>query len=207
MNEVSNAALNECGNAIGLCITLAGAMCMWSGLMRVAQRSRLTEKLSSLLAPVISFLFRGMDHRSPAAQAITMNLTANFLGLGNAATPLGIAAMRELDKLNKTPGIASDHMILFVVLNTASLQLIPTTTALLRSSAGSRTPLDILPAVFCASAVSIAVGVASAKLRTGLSPDPPHGEVTRRRRSVHTRVAKATPPTGVIAGLTRNPLR
>jgi spore maturation protein A len=182
MNEVSNAALNECGNAVQLCITLTGAMCMWSGLMKIAVKSKLTEKISRLMAPVIGLLFDGLDYKSPAAQAITLNLSANLLGLGNAATPLGIAAMRELHKLNGGGEVASNHMILFVVLNTASLQLVPTTTALLRSQAGSVTPLDILPAVICASAVSITAGVIMAKLLNRAFPAQGRLRTRRERR-------------------------
>ena len=169
ISAVSGAALSEAGNAVQLLITLTGAMCMWSGLMKIAARSGLTEKLSRLMAPVIALLFGGLNYKSPAAQAITLNITANLLGLGNAATPLGINAMRELHKLNGGADTASNNMVLFVVLNTASLQLVPTTTALLRSKAGSAAPLDILPAVLCASLVSLAVGIITAKLLGAVS--------------------------------------
>lgn len=164
LGEVTNAALSECGNAVQLCITLTGAMCMWNGLMKIAEKSRLTEKMSVIFGPVLGLLFKGLDRRGPAMRAIMMNVTANLLGLGNAATPLGINAMKELDKLNLGSGIASDHMILFVVINTASLQLVPTTAAMLRAKAGSQTPLDILPAVLCSSLVSLVAGIAAAKL-------------------------------------------
>jgi Uncharacterized membrane protein, required for spore maturation in B.subtilis. len=163
MNQVSNAILTECGAAVQLCITLTGAMCMWSGVMKIAQQSGLTEKLSRLFAPGIRLLFEQIDSKSPAAQAICLNLSANLLGLGNAATPLGIAAMKELDKLNWHRPVASKNMVMFVVLNTASLQLVPTTTALLRANAGAATPLDILPAAVMASVVSIAAGILAAK--------------------------------------------
>lgn len=198
MNEVTNAALGECGNAVELCITLTGAMCMWSGLMRIAEKSKLTERVSEFFGPVISFLFEGMDPKSPAAQAITLNLSANLLGLGNAATPLGVAAMRELDKVNGGSKTASNNMIIFVVLNTASLQLIPTTTALLRSKAGSATPLDILPAVICASFASISAGVIMAKTLNRLFPaaDGPDGggRAAAKRRRGKGRARFATLP-------------
>ena len=164
ISQVSNALLSECGAGVQLCITLMGAMCMWSGMMKIAQRSGLTEKISQLFAPAIRLLFERIDSKSPAAQAICLNLSANLLGLGNAATPLGIAAMKELDKLNGHRAAASKNMVMFVVLNTASLQLVPTTTALLRANAGAAAPLDILPASLMASAVSIAAGVLAAKL-------------------------------------------
>ena len=181
MSEVTNAALTECGNAVQLCLTLTGAMCMWSGLMKIAEKAQLTEKLSKLMSPVIRLLFGGLDHRSPAAKAITLNFSANLLGLGNAATPLGINAMRELHKLNRESPVASDNMVLFVVLNTASLQLVPTTTAMLRAQAGSATPLDILPAVLVASAASITAGVAVAKILGRAFPAKPGGRMSMNK--------------------------
>ena len=109
-------------------------------------------------------LFRDLPAGSKAAKAIVMNLTANLLGLGNAATPLGIAAMKELEKISPQKGAASNHMAMLVVLNTASLQLIPTTTAALRLASGSAAPMEILPAVWLSSAVSVLAGVVTAKL-------------------------------------------
>ncbi len=164
MDAVSTAAVSDCAGAVTLTIQLAGVMCLWSGLMRIAQASGLTDKLSRLFGPLIRFLFRGLPAQSPAAKAIVMNLTANLLGLGNAATPLGIAAMKELEQIAPEKGTASDHMAMLVVLNTASLQLIPTTTAALRLANGSAAPIEILPAVWLASGVSICAGVFMAKI-------------------------------------------
>ena len=127
--------------------------------MKVAQEAGLTKKLSRLLLPILRHLFIGLDENSKAYEYISMNLAANFLGLGNAATPLGILAMKELDKENQFGTSASSNMIVFVVLNTASLQLIPTTTAALRLKNGSAAPMDILPAVWMASAASIFAAV------------------------------------------------
>lgn len=163
MDAVTAAALRECGNAVELTLTLMGSMCLWSGLMKIAEKADLTEKISRLLSPVIRLLFRGMDYRSAAAKAITLNISANLLGLGNAATPLGIAAMKEMAKLAPADGAATNNMVLFVVLNTASLQLIPTTVAQLRQAAGSVNPLDIMPAVWVASLVSVVSGVVMAR--------------------------------------------
>ncbi len=165
MDAVSNAALASCGEAVQLVITLTGSMCLWSGIMKVADSAGLTEKLSRVLRPAIGFLFNGMSHASESAKAITMNLAANLLGLGNAATPLGIAAMRAMAKEERVKGVATGNMAMFVVLNTASLQLIPTTTAILRSAAGSPRPLDIAPAVWISSAVSVLIGVLAVKAR------------------------------------------
>ena len=164
IGEVSAAALNESGKAITLVIGLAGVMCLWSGLMNVAEKSGLTQKFSRFFSPVLRLLFRGLDPDSRAAKAISMNVAANLLGLGNAATPLGIAAMRELELLNPTPSVASNYMITFVVLNTASLQLIPTTTAALRLQAGAAAPFDILPSVWVTSICSVISVLVMAKL-------------------------------------------
>lgn len=166
--EVSTAALNESGKAVQLVITLTGTICLWSGLMKIADRSGLTNLISQMMSPIISLLFRGMSKDSPAAKAISMNLTANLLGLGNAATPLGISAMREMEKELHGKTTASNHMVTFVVLNTASLQLVPTTTAMLRLNAGSAAPLDILPCVLISSLFSVTSGVVCAKLLSNL---------------------------------------
>ncbi|MDD2955703.1 MAG: nucleoside recognition domain-containing protein [Oscillospiraceae bacterium] len=164
MGQVSAAALEGSSAAVTLSLKLLGAMCLWSGLMEVAERSRLTEKLSRLFTPVFRLLFHGLSPSSPAGRAIAMNVAANLLGLGNAATPLGLAAMRELAAQEPCHGAASDHMVLFVVLNTASLQLIPTTTAALRLAAGSSSPFEILPAVWCSSLCSVSAALLAAKL-------------------------------------------
>ena len=164
LESVSNAALNEAGSAVQFVISLAGIMCLWNGLLNIAQKAGITKALSKLLSPVMRFLFRGLDPQGPAAQAITMNVSANILGLGNAATPLGLAAMKELEKLSGGSEAASDYMITFVVLNTASIQLLPTTIAAIRLAAGSSAPLDILPAVWLASMGTLFVGITLAKL-------------------------------------------
>ncbi len=162
--QVSNAALDGGIQAVTLCIKLMGAMCLWSGAMKIAQQAGLTKRLARMLSPLLKLLFHGIRPESKAAQAISMNMIANFLGLGNAATPLGIAAMKELSKSAPDPSAASNHMVTFVVLNTASLQLIPTTIATLRLAHGSAAPMEILPAVWLCSALSVTVGVIMAKL-------------------------------------------
>lgn len=168
MNQVTAAALSECGNAVEMTITLLGSVCMWSGLMKISEKAGLTEKISRAFSPLIGFLFNGIDHKSAAAKAITLNISANLLGLGNAATPLGIAAMKELEKYNPEKGCATDNMVMFVVINTASLELIPTTAALLRQNAGSVSPLDVMPAVWVASLISLISGIVVAKLFSSL---------------------------------------
>lgn len=159
MAAVSTAAMSGCGQAVQLVISLTGTICLWSGVMRIADKSGLTNLLSRAFSPLNRILFRELEPEGAAMKAINMNMAANLLGLGNAATPLGLAAMKELDRINRRPDTASQAMVTFVVLNTASLQLIPTTNAYLRLAAGSREPMEILPAVWLASAISISMGV------------------------------------------------
>ena len=157
MDTLSSAFLEECGSAVQLAITLTGVIALWSGLMRVAQSSGLTEKLAALASPVLSKLFRGLRRGGKAMQYITLNITANILGLGNASTPFGLEAMREIEKeeLSPDPQTASDNMITLTVMNTASLQLIPTTAAALRLKYGSAAPMEILPCVWISSVCTL----------------------------------------------------
>lgn len=157
MSELSSAFLDECGNAVTLAMTLVGIIALWSGVMRVAQASGLTGKISKAAEPLLSRLFRGLKKGGTAMQYITLNITANILGLGNASTPFGIAAMREIEKEehSTTPEKASDNMILLTVMNTASLQLIPTTAAAMRLADGSSDPMEILPCVWITSVASL----------------------------------------------------
>lgn len=164
MSEVSAAIMNGGGKAVELTLGLLGAMCFWGGIMNVADKAGVTARISRLISPITKRIFKGMDPKSAPAKAISMNITANLLGLGNAATPLGLKAMREMQKENKTPERATKHMIFFVVLNTASIQLIPTTVAVLRGNYGAASPMDILPAVWITSIVSLTAGLVTAWL-------------------------------------------
>ena len=132
--------------------------------MRIAEKGGLTELLSRALAPLMRLLFPKLKPTGPACRAILMNMAANFLGLGNAATPFGLKAMSELEKENPEPGVASNSMVIFVVLNTASIQLIPTTVATLRLQYGYAQPMRILPAVWAASFLTALAAVLMAKL-------------------------------------------
>ncbi len=161
MEAVSSAAIRGGIDAVQLSITLLGGMCLWSGVMRVAEKAGLTQTFSRILGPITKRLFRGVDPKGKAMQAITMNIAANLLGLGNAATPLGIMGMKELSKELGAGDTPLHPMIVFVVLNTASITLIPTTVATLRLEHGAQDPMDILPCVWLASAASVvcALGV------------------------------------------------
>lgn len=164
MAEVSAAALGGCGEAVTLALRLTGAICLWNGVMNVAKECGLTSAVSRAFRPAMRRLFPDEPPDSPAVAAMTMNMAANLLGLGNAATPLGLAAMKELRARSPLSETATDDMVTFVVLNTASLQLIPTTVAALRLQAGSASPMEILPCVWLASACSLAAGLALARL-------------------------------------------
>ena len=161
---VSRAALKESSHAVTLSIELLGTLCFWGGLMEAAKRSGLTDKICSALLPLLGTVFPALRQNRAALGAISMNVTANLLGLGNAATPLGIAAMKELKALSKSGCAATVEMVSFVVMNTASLQILPTTVAVLRMKAGAAAPLDILPAVWIVSACSLFIGLCAAKL-------------------------------------------
>lgn len=171
---VSSSVLESAGSAVTLAITLCGIMCLWSGLMKVAEESGAVKFLSALLSPALSLLFRGLEKGGRAMQLISMNLSANILGLGNATTPLGIRAMEAIQEeesgLHEVPGdSASDNMILLTVLNTASLQIIPATAAALRAAQGAARPMEILPCVWIVSAYSLAAAVGAAKLMAWFS--------------------------------------
>jgi len=159
---VAAAAVEGAAAAVELCLTMAGVMCLWMGVMEVMKRSGLAEKLSALLRPILCRLYPDFRRDRETMDAISANVSANLLGLGNAATPLGVQAARRMAK--KTPGVASDSLCMLVVCNTASIQLIPTTVASVRLSAGCAAPFDILPAVWLASALSVAAGILAAKL-------------------------------------------
>lgn len=159
---VGAAALEGAGAAVDLCLAMAGVLCLWMGVMEIMKRSGLSAGLSKLLRPVLAKLYPEFAGDREVMDSISANVSANLLGLGNAATPLGIQAARQMSR--RTPGVACDGMCMLVVCNTASIQLIPTTVAGVRLAAGCATPFDILPAVWLASALSVCVGITAAKL-------------------------------------------
>lgn len=164
--QISTAVLSGAGNAVTLVIAMTGMMCAWTGLMKIAEKGGIAGALAKALRPAMKYLFPSCRANHTAMQAMSMNMTANMLGLGNAATPLGIAAMKELKKCNPTD-TADNSMAMFVVVNAASLQIIPTFMATLRAQYGSQIPLDVLPAVWITSLGALAAGVVTAKLLEG----------------------------------------
>lgn len=164
ISDVSNAVLSGASDAISLVISLTGMMALWTGIMKVAESSGITHIISKIFSPIIKFLFPSLYENRKASDAVCMNITANLLGLGNAATPFGIKAMNEMQKLNKNKSVATQSMIMFVVINTASLQLIPTLLCTIRQKYGSQNPMDILPCLWISSLIALVAGITITKI-------------------------------------------
>lgn len=155
--EVAAAAVEGTSAAVQLALSIAGMLCLWTGVMEVMRRSGLADKLSRLLGPILRRLFPQAARDKETMDSISANVSANLLGLGSASTPLGLEAARRLAR--RSPGVASDSLCMLVVCNTASIQLIPTTVASVRAAQGCAAPFDILPAVWLASSLSVGVGI------------------------------------------------
>lgn len=173
VEAVAKAAVDSAAGAVNICIGLLGVMCLWTGLMAIAEKSGLVQKLAGLARPALRFLFPGIPKGHPAMGAVVMNLAANFLGLGNAATPLGLKAMNELQKLNADKDTATDSMSMFLVLNTAAIQLIPATIIALRSAAGSSNPTEIIAPIWAASLAATFAGIVAVRLLSAFSRKKP----------------------------------
>ena len=169
MDALGSAALDGAAAAVELCLSMAGVMCLWTGVMELMSQCGISDRLSRLFRPLLRRLFPEASRDSETLRAISANVSANMLGLGNAATPLGIRAVRRM--ACGCNGRAGDELCLFIVLNTASIQLLPTTVAGIRSALGCAAPLDILPAVWLVSAASVCAGVFCAKLLARLWRD------------------------------------
>ena len=163
IDAVGKSALEGAGAAVRLCLGICGVTCLWTGVMEVMRRSGVAGGLKAVFLPILKRLFPESQHNRNAMEAVSANVSANLLGLGNAATPLGIKAAAEMSKYSKN-GVATDDLCMLVVINTASIQLIPATVAALRASAGAQKPFDILPAVWIASLSSVIAGVVMAKI-------------------------------------------
>ena len=161
MDAVSQAALTGAGSAVQLCLSMAGVLCLWSGVMEIMNRCGLSGRLARVFRPLLRRLLPRASRDDETLSAVSANVSANLLGLGNAATPLGVQAACRMARGQN--GVASDELCLLVVLNTASIQLVPATVASVRAAAGAAAPLDILPAVWLSSALSVTVGLLAAK--------------------------------------------
>lgn len=160
--ELNNAVFSGVKDAVTLVISLVGTICFWSGIMNIAQNCGITKFISKLLSPFLNLLFKDADAQTK--EKISLNITANMLGISNAATPFGLSAMESMQKNNPTPLKATDDMVVFVVINTAAFQLVPTTVSALRARYNSSSPMEIITCIWISSLVSLIVGVAFAKL-------------------------------------------
>ena len=164
IENLNNWIFVETENVVKFSLTLLGLTCLWSGIMEVALNSKIIDYLSKMLKPIINFLFKDIETDSECNKNITMNIIANILGLGNAATPLGLKAMNVLQKHNKEKDTLSDNMIMLIVLNTASLQIIPTTVLAIRNSLGSNEPTKIIFPIWLATICALIVGILVTKI-------------------------------------------
>lgn len=169
LDAVSAAVTSGAQSAVTLCVGLAGALMLWSALMELARRSGLLDALTRLLRPLLRRIYpSAFAAPDGGGDAIALNFTANLLGLGSAATPAGLRAAKAMAK--RSSGAASDELCALVVMNTASVQLVPATVAAVRASLGSTVPFDILPCVWLASVCSVCAGLGAAKLLGRLFP-------------------------------------
>ena len=162
-SELSAAVAQGAQAGFTLAISMAGSICLWTGAGKLMDHAGMTQRLSDLLRPILKRVFPSTKSNEPLAKSLSANICANFLGLGNAATPMGIQAVRLMSD-SRIPDLATDEMCLLIVLNTASIQLIPANVAAVRASLGCPAPFDILPAVWVTSICSASLGLFSAWL-------------------------------------------
>lgn len=163
LENLNNSIFESTKEAVNLSISLLGTLCLWSGIMEIASKTTLTEKLTKLLKPILKFLFPNLKNPK-IHKEISMNMIANILGLGNAATPLGLKAMDSMQKENKKKDTLSDSMMMFIVINTASIQIIPTTVIAIRNSLGSTSPTSIIFPTWIATIIAAIFGIFVAKI-------------------------------------------
>ncbi|GAA0743953.1 nucleoside recognition domain-containing protein [Clostridium oceanicum] len=161
---LSKSIMESANSTVDLMIKLLGVMCLWCGVMKIAQKSGLTDKLSKLLRPILKKVFKKAGRDEETLGAIIMNITANMMGLSNAATPFGIKAMENLQRLNDKKDTASDDMAIFLVLNAACIQIFPTTIISIRAAVGSNNPAEIIVPAIITTGTAAVVGVLVCKL-------------------------------------------
>lgn len=173
MSALSASVIQGGQDAVTLLLRLVAMLCLWGGIMEIAQSAGVTKAFSRLLSPVLKLIFPRLRKNDYVLEAVSMNITANVLGLGNAATPLGLEAMRRLQEINPDPLTASDEMVVFVVMNTAAMHIVPTTVATLRGQYGSQSPMAIMPASILTSFCALTIAVTCAKLGNRLRKKRP----------------------------------
>ena len=164
VSEVNNSIFESTKSAVELSISLLGTMCLWNGIMQIATKTSIVKHLGKLLNPIMKRIFPDIKKEEKVHEEITMNIIANIMGLGNAATPLGLKAMKSMQKKNSNKHKLSNSMAIFIVLNTASIQLIPTTVIAIRHSLGSNNPTAMIVPVWIATACAAVAAIISAKI-------------------------------------------
>jgi spore maturation protein A len=164
IENVTKAAIDAAGGAVTIAIGLIGIMALWLGIVKIAEDSGLMSLLARVIAPVMKRIFPDVPAGHPAMSSMLMNIAANMLGLSNAATPLGLKAMEDLETLNKRPGIATNAMCTFLTINTAGLQLMPATMIAILASAGSKNPTAIIGVTIASTCIALIAGVTVAKV-------------------------------------------
>lgn len=164
-SEMVNAIFTSTKTATENSINIIGMICLWSGLMKIAEECGLVKKLSKIVSPFLNFLFPKLKKGDEARGFIALNMTANLLGLGNVATPLGLNAMEKLQENNNVGDTLSDDMMMLIVINTASIQLIPTSIIALRVAHGSQNPVIVVVPILIASITSVIAGIILVKLK------------------------------------------
>lgn len=162
--NISNSIFSSAEQTVTLCLNLLGTICLWNGIMKIAVKTSLIEKLTKFLKPLISFIFPEVKNDTKISKEISMNMVANILGLGNASTPLGLKAMDSMQKQNSDKSKLSNSMAMFILVNTASLQIIPTTVISIRNSLGSVEPTKIILAVWVATIAAFITAIMAGKI-------------------------------------------
>lgn len=164
ISNVNNAIFSSAEQTVELCLTLLGTLCLWNGIMNIAIKTSLIKKLSKFFKPLIKFLFPDLKNDEEITEQISMNIIANVLGLGNASTPIGLKAISSMQKKNEDKTTLNNSMAMFILINTASLQIIPTTVIAIRSSLGSSNPSKIILAVWIATIAAFITAIIAGKI-------------------------------------------
>ena len=164
VDKLNESIFSSTSESVNLCISLLGTICLWNGIVQIANKTSIIDRLTNLLKPAMNFLFPELKQEKEIQKEISLNVIANILGLGNAATPLGLKAMKSMQKKNPKKDTLTNSMITFIVLNTASLQIIPTTVIAIRSSMNSKNPTSIVFPVWIATICAAIAGITATKL-------------------------------------------
>ena len=164
ISNINSAIFSSAEQTVELCLTLLGTLCLWNGIMSIALKTSLIKKLTKFLKPLISFLFPDLKNDKKISEQVSMNIVANILGLGNASTPIGLKAISSMQEKNNDKTTLNNSMAMFMLIDTASLQIIPTTVIAIRSSLGSNNPSKIILAVWVATIAAFLTAITAGKI-------------------------------------------